>query len=143
MTSRSEPNTVLMVEEYAFAAAHRVTVFPKDSRDASMHGHTWRVRVEIEAETGPDGYAFDHSAIDTVARWVLRKIDHKEINYVDGLERGLNEDIARWLGAEFIAALADHSETDGRATLRRVVLTQLSSGRTYRLTEHATVWEAG
>jgi 6-pyruvoyltetrahydropterin/6-carboxytetrahydropterin synthase len=131
---------VTMVEEYAFCGAHSIPGF-KGSRDAKTHGHTWKVAIEVEVELGPDGYAFDHAVLDTVARWVLRKIDHQVINEVDGLERGLNEDIAAWLGVEFSSALADHFETVDRATLRRLVLTQLSSGRTYRLTEHATVWE--
>lgn len=132
---------LLMVEEYAFCAAHRVTVFPPGSRDAGMHGHTWKVRIEVEVETGPDGYAFDHAALDWVARMVLCEVDHKVLNDRHGFERGLNEDTAASLGRMFIASLADHSHTDGCATLKRLVLTQLSSGRTYRLVEHTTVWE--
>lgn len=132
---------LLMVEEYAFCAAHRVTVFPPNSRDAGLHGHTWKVRIEVEVETGASGYAFDHAVIDEIASWVIGEVDHKVINEIGGCERGLNEDIAARLGHQFGWALGNHSETDGQATVKRLVLTQLSSGRTYRLVEHVTVWE--
>lgn len=128
-----------MIEEYAFSAAHYLPDFPEGDRDRQVHGHTWTVEIHVEVVTGERGYAFDHALLDVVADGVLAKVDHKLINEIPGLERGLNEDLARYLGLRFISRLFEHCGEAAR--LERLVLGQFSGGRGRRLVRHKTVWE--
>jgi 6-pyruvoyltetrahydropterin/6-carboxytetrahydropterin synthase len=130
---------VTMIEEYAFSAAHHLPGFPDGDRDRGMHGHTWTVAIHVEVELGDNGFAFDHALLDTVADDVLVIIESKVLNTIFGLEDGLNETIAAWLGRSFGWSLARHCGT--RAKLRRLILGQLGSGKCRRLVNHKTVWE--
>lgn len=119
---------VTMIEEYAFVGAHRALINGND-RDQCMHGHTWTVEMHVVAPAGPGGYAFDHDVLDDVAEDVLSQIDHKVINDIPGLARGLNEDIAEWLYDRLVRSLLARTTT---GALDHIVLGQLSGAASHR-----------
>lgn len=121
-----------MIEEYAFCAAHRIEEFGESHRDAGLHGHTWTISFEVKAPA-----VFDHGDLDAAAAGTLRAVDHRVLNDVSGIKSGLNEDLVAVLGVRFGDAMARRQI---RATLIRATLTQLSSGRSFRLVRHATTW---
>lgn len=138
-TKDSPMTTFVLVEEYAFLAAHLLPDFPEGDPDRGMHGHVWTAEIHVGVSVGEKGYAFDHARIDDAVDVVLRRVDHKVINTVPGLEIGTNEVLAKWLGIEFMVALL-MLDVPATPTLQRLVLGQFSH-RKFRLVRHKLVWE--
>ncbi len=57
-----------------FNAAHFIAY--KGFREA-LHGHNYRVSVEVEGELGPQGYVLDFGLVKQVARRVCERLDEK------------------------------------------------------------------
>ena len=68
----------LSVEGY-FSAAHQVKGYPGDC--ASIHGHTYRVKVVFGAKTLDNiGLAIDFRHLKTALEQILAELDHKNLN---------------------------------------------------------------
>ena len=62
-----------------FSAAHQVKGYPGDC--ASIHGHTYRVKVVFGAEKLDDiGMAIDFRQLKTTLEKILAELDHKSLN---------------------------------------------------------------
>lgn len=130
----------ILRETYCFCAAHRVPELA--GRDQSLHGHTYTVTIEVDVLIPRGkGCAFDHGDLGLVADWVLGKIDHREINAIEGLATGTNEGVVAWLGVRFLAAFERTPSLVEWCDLVRVTLGQLSPDRGRRLTTHEVIWE--
>jgi 6-pyruvoyl tetrahydropterin synthase/QueD family protein len=57
-----------------FNAAHFIAY--KGFREA-LHGHNYRVSVEVEGEVGQQGYVLDFGVVKEVARRVCKRLDEK------------------------------------------------------------------
>ena len=59
----------------SFPAAHFVQTAAEDSPCRRLHGHTWKVIVEIEGQTQPDGMVVDFRDVKTL----IKQLDHKTL----------------------------------------------------------------
>ncbi|MBA8823794.1 6-pyruvoyltetrahydropterin/6-carboxytetrahydropterin synthase [Saccharopolyspora lacisalsi] len=68
---------------FTFAAAHHLPGLPDGHKCGRNHGHTWRVRVAINAEelTGP-GWVTDFGDLAPLARFIEQHLDHQDLNAV-------------------------------------------------------------
>jgi 6-pyruvoyl tetrahydropterin synthase/QueD family protein len=57
-----------------FSAAHFIAY--KGFREA-LHGHNYRVSVEVEGELGAEGYVLDFGIVKRIARRVCNRLDEK------------------------------------------------------------------
>jgi 6-pyruvoyltetrahydropterin/6-carboxytetrahydropterin synthase len=65
--------------EGTFSAAHQVKGYPGDC--ASMHGHTYQVRVILRAQKLDNiGIAIDFRRVKTALDEILSELDHKNLN---------------------------------------------------------------
>ena len=91
-----------------FAAAHSLRDYPGDC--ARLHGHNWKVEVEVEArELDALGMGVDFKTIRRAAREVTDALDHRYLNELPAFET-LNptaENIAAHLFRELAARLND------------------------------------
>ncbi|RMG28230.1 MAG: 6-carboxytetrahydropterin synthase QueD [Gammaproteobacteria bacterium] len=101
-----------------FASAHRLRDYPGDC--ARLHGHNWKVEVEVEARTLDDlGMAIDFRAVRRAAREVTDQLDHRYLNEVPPFDQ-INptaENLAAWLHGELARRL-----NDDRVRVRAVTL---------------------
>lgn len=69
-----------------FAAAHTLRGYP--GACAQMHGHNWKVEVEVEAR-GLDalGMGVDFKHIRAAAREVVGELDHRYLNDIPPFDR--------------------------------------------------------
>lgn len=69
------PRTVIEITKEAlhFAAAH-FTLFSATERE-NLHGHNFYVALEIEAEVGEDGLAFDYNIVKTALKTLCDGLD--------------------------------------------------------------------
>lgn len=91
--------------EFTFDAAHWLPKVADGHKCKRLHGHTWRVRVEITG-TLIDGMVIDYAELQTV--WnerVHSVIDHRLMNEIDGLGNPTTEVIAPWLWERLAGAL--------------------------------------
>lgn len=61
-------------DELGFAAAHFITMRGKCER---LHGHNYRVTVEVEGHLGEDGYVVDFGVLKRHSREIARSLDHR------------------------------------------------------------------
>lgn len=57
-----------------FSAAHFIAY---EGFRETLHGHNYRVSVEIEGDLGPQGYVLDFGIVKQVARRVCQRLDEK------------------------------------------------------------------
>ena len=80
--------------DFRFEAAHRLENY--GGRCEELHGHSWKIRVTVEAPVGDDGIAFDFVELDTaVRRDVLSRLDHAYLN--DVVRPASAEGVALWI----------------------------------------------
>lgn len=92
-----------------FASAHTLQGYP--GACARMHGHNWKLEVEVEA-TGLDdtGMGVDFKVIKSAARELSERLDHRYLNEIEPFDR-INptaENLAAW----FYRGLSERLNSD-------------------------------
>ena len=91
---------------YRFEAAHRLPFVPDTHKCSRVHGHNYRVILEIAGGIASNGFCngLDFFDLDATMRTILEKVDHRFLNDVLGLENPTAELIAVWFRRELAAA---------------------------------------
>jgi 6-pyruvoyltetrahydropterin/6-carboxytetrahydropterin synthase len=85
---------MLLKKEFSFDAAHRLERY--HGKCENLHGHTYRMSVEIEGSPDAEGMIVDFAQIkETVDREVVSKFDHSYLN--DAIRQPSAENIARFV----------------------------------------------
>jgi 6-pyruvoyltetrahydropterin/6-carboxytetrahydropterin synthase len=81
-------------DDLIFSAGHFIT-FNGDHCER-IHGHNWRVAVEVEDDLDENAYVFDFIALLDLTRALTRSLDHRML-LADGSGRiGLEDDGPNW-----------------------------------------------
>lgn len=80
-----------------FDAAHSLPFLPVEHKCHHLHGHTYRVEIDVEGEPDENGMLVDYADI---AKPILAALDHKNLNHVDGLRTSTTERVAMWILVE-------------------------------------------
>src|SRR3954465_6598895 len=76
-----------LFKEFGFEAAHRLPNVDEGHKCARLHGHSFRVVVEVEGEVGEhSGWVMDFAELAAIAGPVIDELDHRYLNDIDGLE---------------------------------------------------------
>ncbi len=88
---------------FRFEAAHRLEGWPPEHKCHNMHGHSYRVEVEIEGKVNPEtGVVIDFGVIaEYWKRALLPTLDHKYLNEVLGVKNSTAEYLAMWISRKF------------------------------------------
>jgi 6-pyruvoyltetrahydropterin/6-carboxytetrahydropterin synthase len=87
-----------LVCDYRFEAAHQLPRVPSGHKCARMHGHSYRVAVTICGPVDPQlGWVMDFAEVDAVVRPIIRELDHRVLNEIEGLDNPTCELLAVWL----------------------------------------------
>lgn len=116
---------VELVRQYSFEAAHRLPRVPEGHKCARLHGHSYRVDLEVRGPVDPEtGWLIDFAKMDEAFDPLFGRLDHRTLNEVPGLENPTCENLAAYLWRELRPALPPLSavtvwETaDSRCTYR-------------------------
>jgi 6-pyruvoyltetrahydropterin/6-carboxytetrahydropterin synthase len=97
---------VKVFKEFGFEAAHRLPNVAADHKCARLHGHSFRVRVEVEGPVGDEsGWVIDFADIKDACRPVRDELDHRYLNEIAGLDNPTSEVLARWIWDRLEVAL--------------------------------------
>ena len=84
---------MLVSKDIGFEAAHNLVNY--NGRCENLHGHSWRMRVTIEAPVDDRGLAFDFVTLSTALRErIYDVLDHSYLN--DVLPQSSAENLAAW-----------------------------------------------
>jgi 6-pyruvoyltetrahydropterin/6-carboxytetrahydropterin synthase len=105
---------------FEFDAAHRLPLLPPGHKCHRLHGHTYRVEVQLRGEPDARGMVRDYSEIAAAWAPLHELLDHHCLNDIEGLEQPTTEILAPFI----FDALVDE-------------LPELSAVRVY---ESSTTW---
>ena len=88
-------------KQFTFDSAHFLPHVPDGHKCKDIHGHTYRAVVYIQGE--PDsrlGWVMDFADLKHILNPIIKRVDHKLLNDLPGLENPTCERIAIWLWDE-------------------------------------------
>lgn len=92
--------------EFTFEAAHRLPNVPPGHKCARLHGHSYRVQVNVQGPIGAQtGWVMDFGEIRAAVEPVRDALDHRYLNEIDGLQNPTSEILARWIWDRLAPAL--------------------------------------
>jgi 6-pyruvoyltetrahydropterin/6-carboxytetrahydropterin synthase len=87
-----------IVQAFTFEAAHRLPRVPATHRCFRLHGHSYRVELELSGPVDPaSGMVIDFFDVEAVFQPLLTRLDHTCLNDLEGLENPTAENIAAWI----------------------------------------------
>lgn len=85
-------------KEFTFEAAHLLPNVPDDHKCKRLHGHSYRVRVCVEADLDPTlGWVVDFADMAEAFEPLRLRLDHYYLNDIEGLQNPTSEVLARWI----------------------------------------------
>jgi 6-pyruvoyltetrahydropterin/6-carboxytetrahydropterin synthase len=90
-----------IVKEFGFEAAHHFPHKPDGHENTRMHGHSFRVEVELAGE--PDtttGCVVDFEDVAREIAHVREQLDHHLLNSIAGLATPSLENLSRWIAEQ-------------------------------------------
>ncbi len=97
---------VSLVKQFGFESAHFLPRVPEGHKCRRMHGHSFRVEVEVTGPIDPEfGWLMDYGEISAVVKPVVAELDHRLLNDIPGLENPTSEVIAVWLWERLVPDL--------------------------------------
>ena len=94
--------TMRIRTEGHFEAAHFLPFVPKAHKCSGMHGHNYRVEIEVDGDLDPLlGWVCDFAVLDAYLASFMALLDHKVIN--EKIENPTAENIAMWFLGCFAA----------------------------------------
>jgi len=81
---------------YRFESAHHLPLLPDGHKCKNLHGHNYRIDVVLCGALDARGFVKDFAEIDAEIMPLIKKVDHRLLNEVEGLENPTAEMIAAW-----------------------------------------------
>ena len=104
-------------KEFTFEAAHRLPNVPDGHKCARLHGHSYRVMVNVTGPVGDQsGWVMDFGDLKAAFHPLAQQLDHYYLNEIPGLENPTSENLARWIWDRLKPSLTDLSAITVRET---------------------------
>jgi 6-pyruvoyltetrahydropterin/6-carboxytetrahydropterin synthase len=89
---------VTLAKEFHFEASHRLMQLPDSHPCYRMHGHSYRVIIEVTGDVDEStGFLIDYGDLKQTVQPIIDQLDHRHLNDVEGMRQTSAEDISRWL----------------------------------------------
>ena len=92
-------------KQFTFDSAHFLPLVPDGHKCREIHGHTYKLTIFIDGPLVDPGWVVDFGEIKYAVNNVLKSVDHKLLNNVDGLENPTCELLSKWLWDKIVTAL--------------------------------------
>lgn len=85
---------------YDFSAAHHLPLVDDGHPCKRVHGHNYKVEIEVRGDTAPNGFCvgMDFYKLDKAVKPLIATLDHQNLN--DFIENPTAENIAKWFSDE-------------------------------------------
>lgn len=119
-----------LTKEFTFDAAHHLPCVPADHKCHRMHGHTYRVVLELTGPVGDDGMVVDYAEIAEAWKPLHDALDHRVLNDIPGMESPTTEMLVRWIAERIalpqLSAVTVYESATTSCTLRLIPLPLLA-----------------
>ncbi len=114
-----------LTKTFEFSAAHSLPATAEDHRCHAAHGHNYCVDVTLYGEVDPQhGWLMDFGDLKEIVAPVIKRLDHKMLNEIPGLENPTSENLSRWIWEQLAGPLPQ---------LRSITIRETSTSQcTYR-----------
>ena len=97
---------IRLVKDFRFEAAHLLPQVPQGHKCSRLHGHSFKVEVEVSGEVDErSGWLIDYAEIADAVEPIRSRLDHYYLNEIEGLENPTSELLAAWIWDELKPAL--------------------------------------
>lgn len=98
--------TIDLVKEFRFEAAHFLPNVPDGHKCRRMHGHSFRGEVAVRGEIDPHtGWLIDFADLKRAIDPIIARLDHYLLNDIDGLDNPTSELLAVWIWKKLAPSL--------------------------------------
>lgn len=92
---------MVIFKKFTFDSAHALPNVPEGHKCKNVHGHTYQLTVYVEGPLDPHlGWVTDFGDLKKVISPLVKRIDHKFLNDITGLENPTCEIFAVWIWNE-------------------------------------------
>ncbi|MFQ5498776.1 MAG: 6-carboxytetrahydropterin synthase QueD [Candidatus Zixiibacteriota bacterium] len=89
---------VSLIKEFRFEASHRLNHLGPDHPCHNLHGHSYRVEVEVSGVVDTaTGFLIDYGELKKLIGPIIDRLDHKHLNDIEDLQITTTEHLAKWL----------------------------------------------
>jgi 6-pyruvoyltetrahydropterin/6-carboxytetrahydropterin synthase len=89
---------MVIFKKFTFDSAHALPHVPDGHKCKNVHGHTYLLTVYVEGVLDPKlGWIMDFGDLKDVIKPLVKRIDHKFLNDIEGLENPTCEILAVWI----------------------------------------------
>ncbi|MBA2660975.1 MAG: 6-carboxytetrahydropterin synthase QueD [Bradymonadaceae bacterium] len=97
---------VELTKQFSFESAHSLPHVPAGHKCSRLHGHSFRITVEVSGEIDEAmGWLIDYAAIKEAFEPLHAALDHRYLNEIEGLENPTSEILSRWIWVRLKPAL--------------------------------------
>lgn len=82
--------------QFGFEAAHRLPHLPDGHKCKNLHGHNYRLEVSVEGPLDERGFVMDYAELEAIVDPIIRRVDHRYLNDINGLENPTTEVMVGW-----------------------------------------------
>lgn len=105
---------MVITRTFDFDAAHRLDRLPAGHKCHRLHGHTYRVTVEVSGPMEPSlGWVVDYAIIAAAWKTIDDALDHRLLNEIPGLEVPTTEVLALWILRRLMVVSLGPAKWDG------------------------------
>lgn len=89
---------MVLYKAFTFDSAHFLPNLPDGHACKQLHGHTYHLTVFIEGKIAEEeGWVLDFTVLKKAVEPVIKQVDHKLLNDIEGLHNPTSERLAVWL----------------------------------------------
>ena len=89
---------VTLSKTFKFDAAHYLPCVEDTHKCKNLHGHSWKVEIQVHGEVDKEkGWFMDFKDLKDAWNPVKNLLDHHVLNEIEGLENPTSEMLAVWI----------------------------------------------